>query len=76
MTIQQQIPSVAPIKKQPQKTNRSWKLLESIQPVLNVNLQEKRLDPSKLEIIQSHSPKTVLIPQELQFGKTFTGKMI
>ena len=34
----------------------------------------KNIDPAQLKITQSKTPKTLLPPNELVFGRTFTGK--
>lgn len=36
----------------------------------------KNIDPSQLKITQSKTPKTLLPPNELVFGRSFTGKLM
>lgn len=51
---------------------RLWQRNFSASPAIASKLAE--LDPSQLDITKTTSPKKKLPPQELAFGKTFTGK--
>lgn len=48
----------------------------SIQPTSSTTPRLPELDPSKLEITQTTTPKELTPPKELAFGKKFTGIVI
>lgn len=50
-----------------------WKRAYSIKPI-SASTELPGVDPSKLEITKTSTPKDLTPNSQLQFGKTFTGK--
>jgi branched-chain amino acid aminotransferase len=54
--------------------NRLWQRSYSIKPVTKATPQLPGLDSSKLTITKTTTPKELIPPEQLVFGKTFTGE--
>lgn len=56
--------------------NRLWQRTYSVKLEATTDPRLPGLDPSKLTITKTTTPKEPLPPQELVFGKTFTGEIL
>ena len=54
--------------------NRQWQRAYSIQTDASSLAKLPNIDPSKLSITETTTPKELIPPEELVFGRTFTGK--
>lgn len=54
-------------------TQRRWRRLYSIQSSENAIAQLPGIDPEALSVLKTTTPKELLPPHELVFGRTFTG---